>query len=283
MWNKVDNGEVIALDIPYATYAVNQAFYREAFTSAMASVQGRMPYTVYVTNFQTSSAGTTLIFFDTILYGTDYDTVAANAAVHALFNGTDVGCPALPALIAAFNANGLPVNAAYYNDQYALSTWAVSGTPPIAASQIGSWQHSDSGEVIALDVAYGVYATNQQFYKEAFAAAMADALSLPMDAVWVNDFQQSAAGTVLVYFDVALSATSSTAISNTFMDIVGLFSTNAASCAATTPIGCPAGSALVAKLQQYGLPLTGAYYNQQQPATAVRQATPSFSPPVPLE
>ena len=86
--------------------------------------------------------------------------------------------------------------------------------------------------------------------------------------MWVDDFQQSAAGTVLVYYDVALSATSSTAISNTFGSIVGLFLTSAPSCAATTPIGCPANAMLVGKLQQYGLPVPtqGAFYNQMYPS-----------------
>ena len=77
----------------------------------------------------------------------------------------------------------------------------------------------------------------------------------------------SAAGTVLVHFDVMLSATSSTAITNSYYDILGLFIASSPSCATTTPAGCPANSMLVGKLQQYGLPLSAAYYNQQFPVS----------------
>ena len=88
-------------------------------------------------------------------------------------------------------------------------------------------------------------------------------LSLGFESVWVNDFQQSAAGTTLLYYDISLSATTSTAISNTFMEVQGLFT----DCHPATGdnVGCPAGatSALVLALQQYGLPVTNAYYNQQ--------------------
>ena len=269
----MDNGEVIALDIPYGIYATNQQYYREAFVKAMASVQGYQTFSVYVTNFQTSSAGTTLIYFDTILYGTDYDTVAANAAVHSLFNGAGVGSPAIPALVNAFIANGLPVAGAYYNDQLAStpSAYIDPGSVAIDSVKVGTWQHADTGEVIALDIAYGVYATNQQYYKEAFIAAMSATLGLGPESVWTNDFQQSAAGTVLLYYDVSLSATSSTAISNTFMEVANLFT----DCHPSTGdrIGCPAQatactslpctSTLVSKLIQFGLPVTNAYYNQQ--------------------
>jgi hypothetical protein len=176
-------------------------------------------------------------------------------------------------LVNAFIANGLPVGGAYYNDQLALtpSAYVDPGTVPIDAGKVGTWQHADTGEVIALDINSGVYATNQQYYKEAFAAAMSSTLGLGPESVWVNDFQQSAAGGVLVYYDVSLSATSSTAISNAFGSIVGLFT----DCHPATGdrIGCPAQatactslpctSTLVTKLIEFGLPVTNAYYNQQ--------------------
>ena len=221
---------------------------------------------MYVTNFQASTVGTTVIYFDTVLYGTDYDTIAANAAVHALFDGADVGSPALPALVAAFVANGLPVAGAYYNDQLTPSAYVDPATPAINVTQVGTWQRADTAEVIALDIVYNTYASNQQYYREAFTAAMADVLNLTYVSVWVNDYQQSAAGTVLLYYDVSLPATTSTAISNTFLDIQGLFT----DCHPATGdrVGCPAGatSALVLALQKYGLPVTDAYYNQQPQA-----------------
>ena len=266
----MDSGEVIALDIPYAEYASNQQYYREAFVKAFANIEGLQIYTVYITNFQVSSVGTTLIYFDTILYGVDYDVVAANAAVGALFVNRTEGSPAIPALVNAFHANGLPAANAFYNNQLTPSTYVNSRiTPPINASQAGTWLHSDTGEVIALDIQYTNYATRQQYYKEAFTAALADVLGLGYESVWVTDFQKSAAGTVLLYFDVELSATSSTAIGTTFGVIQSLFT----DCHPLTGnrLGCPAvaTSPLVPKLKQYfgdGI-LTNAYYNEQFPSS----------------
>jgi hypothetical protein len=58
-----------------------------------------------------------------------------------------------------------------------LSTQAI--TPAV-----GTWQFSDSNEVIALDIVYATYATNQQYYKEAFTAGIASALGVAQDAVY---------------------------------------------------------------------------------------------------
>ena len=273
---------------PCAVYASNQQYYREAFVRAFASVEGYQTFSVYVTDFQPSSAGTTLIYFDTILFGTDYDTVAANAAVLSLFNGTfagsprwpgwiPVGGPALPALVNAFIANGLPVAGAYYNDQLTTSTYIGSGSVSVNASEVGTWQRADIGEAVALDIGYANYANNQQYYKEAFAAAMAATLGLGPESVWVNDFQQSAAGNVLLYFDVSLSATSSTAISTTFADVQALFidchpaTGDRVGCPAqATPCtgGLPCNSTLVSNLIRFGLPVTNAFYNQQNAPTS---------------
>jgi len=265
-WNKVDNGEVIALDIPYSVYAANQVFYREAFIAAVAAVSGRAMDSVYVTNFQASSIGTTIIYFDIILEGTDYDVVATAAAVQALFcppagSAVSVGTPSCPPLLAAMVANGLPVGGVFFNDQTSASTYSPSPTPGVNASQVGTWRFADSNEVVALDISYGAYATNQQYYKEAFLAGIAAALGVAQDAVFVNDFQQSAAGTTLLFFDVALPATSSSAIPAMFSQVAALF--QPCNGAGVAPVGCPAAAALLSKLQQYGLPITQAYYNNQ--------------------
>jgi len=273
-WNKVDNGEVIAIDIPYSTYAANQAYYREAFIAGFAATTGRSLVSVYITNFQVSSVGTTLIYFDTILMGTDYDVAAAAAVVQGLFNLADascagsapVGCPAYPALTDAMTANGLPVAGAFYNDQLSSSTFnTAAATAPIVPSQVGTWHYADSNEVLALDIPYSSYATNQQYYKEAFTAGAAAALGVVQDAIFVNDFQQSAAGGTLIYFDIALPATSSSAIPVMFSQVASLFTQ--CNSAGVSPVGCNAGptSVLTTKLQHFGLPVTDVYYNQQNP------------------
>ena len=84
---------------------------------------------------------------------------------------------------------------------------------------------------------------------------------------------------MLVSFDVALPATSSSAISTTFGEVQGLFT----DChPATGKVGCPAqatpctalpcASLLVSKLIQFGLPATNAYYNQQPAPTSAPPA-----------
>jgi hypothetical protein len=262
---------VIAIDIPYGVYAAQQAYYREAFIAAIAAVREQLLFSVYVTNFQQSSQGTTLIYFDTIIVGSDYDVAAASAAVQGLFDttsavcaaSTPIGCPALPLLTAAFAANGLPAAAAYYNDQFVASAFvAPSGT--IIPSQVGTWQFADSNEVVAIDIVYSVYATQQQYYKEAFIAAMAETLNVSYAAVFVNDFQQSSSGTTKIYFDIELDATSSSvAVPAMLGSVQALF--QACQGAGIAPIGCDAGasSPLVAALLKYGLPITNAYYNDQ--------------------
>jgi len=264
---------VIAIDIPYGVYAAQQAYYREAFIAAMADVRDQLMYSVYVTNFQQSSQGTTLIYFDTIILGNDYDVAAASAAVQALFDTTSdacvdthpIGCPALPILTDAFAIYGLPAAAAYYNDQFAPSAY-VAPNGVINTSQVGTWQFADSNEVVAIDIVYSVYATQQQYYKEAFIAAVAQTLGLGFEAVFVNDFQQSSAGTTKIYFDIELDATSSSvAVPAMLLNVQALF--QACQGDGNPPIGCSAGSTspFVVALQEFGLPITDAFYNDQYP------------------
>ena len=162
---------------------------------------------------------------------------------------------------------------------------APPSTTPVIASEVGTWQFADSNEVIALDIPYSTYgaflvpgrfrprvdvssrvavsATNQQYYKEAITAGVAAALGVAQDAIYVNDFQMSASGTTLIYFDIALPAVSSSSIPVMFSQVSSLFT--ACNGAGVSPVGCPAGSSslLVTKLQSFGLPITNAYYNQQ--------------------
>jgi len=261
---------VIALDIPYSVYAANQAYYREAFIAGFAAATGHPLTSIYITNFQASSVGTTLIYFDTILMGTDYDVAAAAALVVSLFDTgaaacaatAPVGCPAHSALTSAIVGKGLPAAGVFYNDQTSASTFVGNGAGPIDPFQVGTWQFTDSNEVMAIDIAYSNYATNQQYYKEAFTAGVAAALNVGQDAVYVNDFQQSSLGNTLIYFDIALPATSSSAIPTMFSNVASLFTP--CNGAGAPPVGCPAGagSVLVTKLQKYGLPITQAFYNQ---------------------
>lgn len=131
LWDKVDNGVVIALDIAFATYATYQQYFKLAFAAAVSDALGLSQYTVSVTDFQSSLAGTVLLYFDILLQGTDDDTRSNLQEVYGLFNSTSdlcrfegsvfgVGCPSLPLLTSSLQKFGLPVAApgAYFNQQF---------------------------------------------------------------------------------------------------------------------------------------------------------------------
>jgi len=66
-WSKVDQGEALALDIPFAQYAASQLSYGQAVAAALAQCLGAAPETVVVVAFQPSTAGTALVFLDLLL------------------------------------------------------------------------------------------------------------------------------------------------------------------------------------------------------------------------
>ena len=75
-WSKSDTGEAVVLDISYDAYALYQSFYMEAFIASLAEHLAVPAYTIYVTDFERSTEDTTVIFFDTLLYGTSSSSSA---------------------------------------------------------------------------------------------------------------------------------------------------------------------------------------------------------------
>jgi hypothetical protein len=68
---------------------------------------------VLVNDFQVSNTGGTLIYFDQVLYGTDYDVSATFFLLQALFVAPcGIGSAATQATLAAFQRYGLPITAA---------------------------------------------------------------------------------------------------------------------------------------------------------------------------
>jgi len=264
-WSLLDNGEAIALDIAKPAYAVLQAPYQQAFEQAVTELMGLEGYQVRVTSFQSSSVGTTVLFFDVVIFGFDYNPVADSfAAVQALFCQPDnssvaVGAPACPATLAKLRQYGLPVSNAYYNDQLALDGWAP---PPFAApasrAAVGTWTKADVGEAIALDIAFNTFAVSESFYSQAFVAATAAALNMSDVDLWITSFANSTAGTTVLFFSTVLFGTdssSSAVVPANFGAIQGLFE--------SPVVGAVSTPAYVALLQQFGLPVSNAFYNDQ--------------------
>jgi hypothetical protein len=123
---------------------------------------------------------------------------------------------------------------------------------------------ADSNEVIAVDIPFNIWAINTFFLKSAFAIGFTNALNITIESIFLNDFQQSGAGTTLVYFDIALPATTSSAIPAMFSQVASLFTP--CNGAGVSPVGCPADTTLVNSLRNAGLPINNAYYNQQNPS-----------------
>jgi len=250
-WNKADNGEAIALDIPKDIYAGNQSFYQAAFTAGLAQMMGIGSDTIYVYDFETSSSGGTIVYFNVVLYGSDSSSSAVNGQnlrnIMALFcdpvtgmnDATVTGTPACPALMAAFKAHGLPVAGAYYTDQNPVgrpepTAWTEGKDLRLGpnASLIGTWNRADNEEAIAIDITLNgapgspAYAPNQESYQEAFTAAMAIALGVSVDAVRVSIFQQSTVGSTIIFFNVIMygtSSSSSAVVTATVMKVSSLF------------------------------------------------------------
>jgi len=72
----------------------------------------------------------------------------------------------------------------------------------------------------------------------------------------------STSGATKIYFDIELpAATSSVAVPAEFAEVASLFTPCHGP--GNSPVGCPALPPLVLALQQYGLPVTNAYYNDE--------------------
>jgi hypothetical protein len=101
-----DEGETISIDVPFEDFAVNQQAYSAAFKDAVSSQAGRL---VWVTDFQRTTKGNTIVIFDVT------SPIVDAGVVGGLFVPPNtVGAPASPALLDALQATGLPVTGAYY-------------------------------------------------------------------------------------------------------------------------------------------------------------------------
>lgn len=173
-WTSIDNGEVIAIDIEYAAYALREQFYNQAFADGITEVLGEKVYDIFVSIFVPSSANTTLVYFDTVLAGTDYDVPLHVQAVKALFDTNNsgcastapVGCPAYARLTAACVAHGLPATALYYQDQFPPTAVHTPGNNvPVNSSKVGTWKVVDNNEVMAIGIPFDQFAVRFQFYR----------------------------------------------------------------------------------------------------------------------
>jgi len=111
VYSHSDTGEVIALNIPYLTYAVNVAAYSAAFSASVARLLHMPTATIQVTDFQQSSSGGTKVYFNVVLAGTSSSSsevvIGTAADIQALFTSSNVAAPALATVNQVFANNGL--------------------------------------------------------------------------------------------------------------------------------------------------------------------------------
>lgn len=246
-WLTADVGEVIAVDMNYTTYMQNKESYALGFQAALEDM---LPNTaINVVDCEPSTTGTVLVYFNVLLpplsnnnnamMSSDYSVPGASSGVRALFCPgaalVDVDTPACAPLVAALATRmGVPVRAAYYNDQITASAGKDAHFPPSTVKN----------ERVTLLIAFDTYARSEMFYGAAFAAAFDAALNVARKTVLVTDFQPlSDANSVEVRFDVVGSK-------NT---VRSLFP----ACVAST--GCPAGSTLTAALAAQGITALATY------------------------
>jgi len=257
-WNRQDS-EAVALDIPFSAFSARATAYVDAFAGAMAAALGAPAWSLTVTELQPSSVGTALLYFNLLGHGTDSSSSAVTpelaARVRALFApGAAEGAAAQPPLLARLQAAGLPVANAYYQDQLAADAGGGVG----AENGTATWSREDD-EVVALDIAYVAFVASQSAYSAAFVAAMASLLAVPVETVHVSLIQASSAGTTLIYFSRLLDGTPSTS-----SDVVLAAYSELAALFGPAPVaGSPALPAVVAAMQDFGLPLTAIYFQDQ--------------------
>jgi hypothetical protein len=261
---------VIALGMPSGQWATHEKWYGAAFREALAPLLGLSPEALVIDDFQPSSVGTVSIYFSLIMPSSSSSSsealLAAAGAVRALFGSAAAGAPALPPLIAALQAAGLPVMEAHYIDQLSPDVAALDASG-VASGTIASWSKADWGQAVALDVPHDTFAQHERAWMEAVAVAVARCLNASADTVIPFTFQPSSVNTVIIYFDVLIgtSSSSSNALVADAMSLASLFTSDTA--------GSPAIPAFIAALHAEGLTMVNnAYFIDQfvaPPATTL--------------
>ena len=144
-------------------------------------------------------------------------------------------------------------------------------TPPTAAVAVGSWNHLDQGEAIALDIPFSSFAANQAFYSSAFVGAVATCLNVSYDTILITAFQASAVDTVIIYFNVIWDGTSSSS-----SEVVTVSNFAVKSLFTSGTLGASAGTQLLNAFRMFGLPSAAAFYRVQN---APPPPLPHPSPP----
>jgi hypothetical protein len=242
---------------------------------------------IAIRNFMESNVSTTKVYFNVLIISSDY--LPVNAAVEnikSLFNlssplcasdGSNANCPALPMYVNELLERGVPSTAAYYVDQLVPSAFSFSHVNfNRSRTDLTTWK-IDIGEAVAITTPYTEFLTQTDFYIAAFVAGMSgafneipDRLHVTPASIQVTDFVPGFNGSTIVYFDILFfedSSSSDTSSSAQITHMSEKFRNLFRPCSNGAVVaGCPALTSgnptfgLVAHLQNYGLPVSNAYY-----------------------
>jgi hypothetical protein len=270
-WTQVDVGESIAVDVPFNEFTRHNLYYETAFTMGLSEVLFIDEYDVYVNDLQPSSIGTTIILFDLALPpAADSSTESAGAAstrrVRDLFAPPTIGSPAAkPMFVSRLRAYGMPVTQANYGDQLAPSDNATADH-----AVVQYWTTVDEGEAVALDIPFDVFQQHAVPYMAAFARGAATAFKCARCVVDVETMP-SALGNTVVFFKLMVHGNTNMSVAEmdamvqaTHAGVASLFHPDFAT--GEVEFGSPAFPQLLDALLQQGLPITGAWYEDQLPA-----------------
>jgi hypothetical protein len=185
-------GNRIVVDIDYFEYARNEQVYVSKFIKTMADLLN-LPSEANVRpyDYQQSTAGTAVVYFDIIIPDNDYSVNQITRSVLSLFPGADptsVDVPASPDVLAAFQRNGFPIGAVYLNDQLTPHLPVTFSPPPPVPPE---WIFSNAfGQYNVIQDAYftNISITAYLQHIEAYNAALMRSLATIL-AAEVNQFQ----------------------------------------------------------------------------------------------
>jgi hypothetical protein len=155
-----------------------------------------------------AGAATTRVLYDLVSALSGADVVAAQLSLFCPPSGGAVfpGAPACPVLIAAFQAKGLPIAAAFYQHQTAPTAWTTALLQAHDPAKVGTRKPVDAGEVACLHISYEDFSVRADQYTSAFAAGLAHSLGTPTETITVETVARSSVGTTCLYFSITVAA-----------------------------------------------------------------------------
>lgn len=240
----------MTLDLPYSNYSAQMSFFNLAFARAVAPLLSITALELSVTRV-TPWETATVVFFSVV-----QPTASAAAAVVARASMLDGG-----QLGGALRCQGLPVASA------ALGSVLPAPPPPV-----GSFLVETQGQQLALDIPFRDFQQHAMAYAPAVTTALAPLLGVdPVDISVVTVTPSTMEGTILLlnFASPTIQSDAELGVPMLMLQFASLFGSQ--SNGLSTLVGDAASPALLAGLQELGLPVGAAFYFDDAPSTSARR------------